>query len=271
MKIVVKFMNTGVLSSLKFQLFSGEIVRVAFKTRIDGNGVFTGCDATLRADQLHYIKKVIEAEVCNNVGTQDADLESIAFYGGVNDDELLSYLPNIAMERFQKITVDMDGFQETMSMEKYNKIAKFVRQKDRLDNLKNAMDCSLNELYYQNIKDCLDGEVKNSPDMIASEWSEIEDYSGEDELQTLDKILTNRGGMAWYELISNKGTECECHNMVLLMCSKAETWQENIRERDNGVEMLLSEGDIVLKDENGDSVDLFFVDEIIYQEREYLY
>lgn len=271
MKIVVKFKNTGVLSSLKFQLFSGEIVRVAFKSRIDDSGVFTGCDATLREDQLLYIKKVIEAEVCNNVGTQDADLESIAFYGGVNDDELLSYLPNIAMERFQKITVDMDGFQETMSMEKYNKIAKFVRQKDRLDNLKNAIDSKLSELYYQNIIDCLDREVENSPDIITSEWSEIEDYSGEDELQTLDKIITNRGGMAWYELISNKGTECECHNMVLLMCSKAETWQENIRERDNGVEMLLSEGDIVLKDENGDSVDLFFVDEIIYQERENLY
>lgn len=271
MKIVVKFKNTGVLSSLKFQLFSGEIVRVTFKSGINDNGVFTGCGATLKEEQLLYIKKVIEAKVYDNVKPQDADLESIAFYGGSNDDELLSYLPDIAMERFQKITVDMDGFQKTMSMEMYNKIAKFVRQKDRLENLKNAMDCQMSEIYYQNITDCLDREVKASPDMITSEWSEIEDYSGEDELQTLDKIITNRGGMAWYELISNKGTECECHNVALLMCSKAETWQENIRERDNGAEMLLSEGDIVLKDENGDSVDLFFVDEIIYQEREYLY
>lgn len=271
MKIVVRYKNTGVLSSLKFQLFSGEVIRVSFKSRIDANGVFTGHDATLREDQLLYIEKVIEAEVCNNVGPQDADLESIAFYGGSNDDELLSYLPDKAMERFQKVTVDMDGFKETMSMEKYNKIAKFVRQKDRLDNLNNAINCQLSETYYSNITSFLDKEIIFSPEYIAFEWSEIENYTGEDEQQTLDKIIYNLGGMGWYTLISNKGTKNESENMVLLMCSQAEDWQKNIIERDNGAKILLNEGDIILVDENGNSVDLFFVDEIIYQERENLY
>lgn len=282
MRIEVNYKNRGILNSLKFQLADGNIVEVICSGSSNAPGRFIGRGVVFSgSDSVHHdekalrklgycILKVTAAEILDNGTISDADLISIAIYGGNNEDELLYYLSDSAMEKFQKITVDMDGYQETMTMEKYNKIAKFVRRKDRLDTLQNAAACELNEKYYDNVVKFLEKETAVSPDVIASDWSEIEAYSGEDEQEVLNSIIKKRGGMAWYNLISNKCTDTECMNTVLLMCQDAERWMENIRERDNGALMLLDEGDIILTDENGDKVDLFFVDEIIYLDRKHL-
>lgn len=81
----------------------------------------------------------------------------------------------------------------------------------------------------------------------------------------LSDIIENRGGIATYTLISNQGTENECENEVVLMKKQADFWADNIREKNNGSDMLIQEGDIILKDLKGDDVDLFFVDEICFK------
>ena len=282
MKIEVQFNNKGIMNNLKFQMVDGSVLEVVSSNFSNAPCRYIGREIRFYDQSKgHYAEEdakmllprilmVTTAEIIDNATVSDAELISIAFYDGKNEDELLWYLPNSVMEKYQKITVDMDGYQETMTMEKYNKIAKFVRQKDRLENLDSAIASQLNELYFANVVKFLEKETAVSPDVITSEWSEIEDYSGEDEQEILDNIIKKRGGMAWYNLISNKGTEYECEDRVLLMCRDAETWMENIRERDNGTEMLLNKGDIILKDDYGCDVDLFFVDDIIEQEKESL-
>lgn len=54
-------------------------------------------------------------------------------------------------------------------------------------------------------------------------------------------------------------------NEVVLMKKQADVWTDNIREKNNGSDMLIQEGDIILKDIKGDEVDLFFVDEICFK------
>ncbi len=285
MKLEVKFKKTGVLMGLKFQLVTGEIVSICCHNISSQKGLYIAYDAVFEKAGYVYsenesirlirmISKVIEARVfASDVVTtpkwEDANLESITFSTG---DELKKRysLPSYVMKKFQKITVAVDGFEETMSVEKYNKIAEFVRQKDYLENLENALGNQLNESYYANILLYMHKEMVLFPATVAEEWSAVEDYSGEDELRTLESIVDSRGGMAWYTLISNKGTNNECDNLVLLMCSNAETWMGliNIRERDNGADMPLKEGDVILTDDNGEMVDLFFVDEIIFQGKE---
>ena len=49
------------------------------------------------------------------------------------------------------------------------------------------------------------------------------------------------------------------------MKKQADVWTDNIREKNNGSDMLIQEGDIILKDIKGDEVDLFFVDEIWFK------
>ena len=49
---------------------------------------------------------------------------------------------------------------------------------------------------------------------------------------------------------------------VILMRSQADILSENIRERNNGGTFPFAEGEIFLTDKDGDTVDLFYVDEI---------
>lgn len=70
------------------------------------------------------------------------------------------------------------------------------------------------------------------------------------------------------EAVKNEPSETEkneCENEVVLMKKQADVWTDNIREKNNGSDMLIQEGDIILKDIKGDEVDLFFVDEICFK------
>ena len=78
----------------------------------------------------------------------------------------------------------------------------------------------------------------------------------------MNHIISTYGGMAVYTLISNEGTQDECSSDVILMRSQADILSENIRERNNGGTFPFAEGEISLTDKDGDTVDLFYVDEI---------
>ena len=127
----------------------------------------------------------------------------------------------------------------------------------------NMLKLAISDIPYFNIS-FLEKELQEHPKEMTENFNP-EAYTGEEEVDALCNIIEDRGGIATYTLISNQGTENECENEVVLMKKQADVWTDNIREKNNGSDMLIQEGDIILKDIKGDEVDLFFVDEICFK------
>lgn len=194
------------------------------------------------------------------------EVESINFF---DDDKTYEVMPYY-LQRFKRHDIQTDCVNLNLTEEQYQSIARYVRQNDRIENLFDAMEnhiLQFNE--YENVFQFLEKELQDHPKEMTDEFNPVA-HTGEAEIDALSDIIENRGGIATYTLISNQGTENECENEVVLMKKQADFWADNIREKNNGSDMLIQEGNIILKDIKGDDVDLFFVDEICFKTDEAL-
>lgn len=189
------------------------------------------------------------------------EVESISFF---DDGKTYEVMPNY-LQRFQRHDIQTDCVNLNLTEEQYQSLAKYVRQNDRIENLFDAMENHILQINgYENVFQFLEKELQDHPNEMTDEFNPVA-HTGEAEIDALSDIIENRGGIATYTLISNQGTENECENEVVLMKKQADFWADNIREKNNGSDMLIQEGDIILKDLKGDDVDLFFVDEICFK------
>ena len=193
-----------------------------------------------------------------------AEIESIEFLDGED-----SYIvPDNLLSRFQMHEINEKNLHMSLTVEDYEKLADHVRKSDKLDNIRNCMELHLTEIGYDNIFNFLNKKLQSSPDEMAGMYSDPS--SGYDEVDMLNHIITHYGGMGRDRLISNQGTEDEAENTVLLMKEEADRLIDNIRERDNGADMQLEEGNLIFSDEEGNTVDMYFVNEIDFIEDEEL-
>lgn len=189
------------------------------------------------------------------------EVESISYF---DDDKTYEVMP-YCLRRFQRHDIKTDCVNLNLTEEQYQSIARYVRQNDKIENLFDALESHLLQRNgYENVFQFLEKELKEHPKEMTENFNP-EAYTGEEEVDALCNIIEDRGGIATYTLISNQGTENECENEVVLMKKQADVWTDNIREKNNGSDMLIQEGDIILKDIKGDEVDLFFVDEICFK------
>lgn len=189
------------------------------------------------------------------------EVESISYF---DDDKTYEVMP-YCLRRFQRHDIQTDCVNLNLTEEQYQSIARYVRQNDKIENLFDALESHLLQRNgYENVFQFLEKELQEHPKEMTENFNP-EAYTGEEEVDALCNIIEDRGGIATYTLISNQGTENECENEVVLMKKQADVWTDNIREKNNGSDMLIQEGDIILKDIKGDEVDLFFVDEICFK------
>lgn len=189
------------------------------------------------------------------------EVESISYF---DDDKTYEVMP-YCLRRFQRHDINTDCVNLNLTEEQYQSIARYVRQNDKIENLFDALESHLLQRNgYENVFQFLEKELQEHPKEMTENFNP-EAYTGEEEVDALCNIIEDRGGIATYTLISNQGTENECENEVVLMKKQADVWTDNIREKNNGSDMLIQEGDIILKDIKGDEVDLFFVDEICFK------
>lgn len=189
------------------------------------------------------------------------EVESISFF---DDGKTYEVMPNY-LQRFQRHDIQTDCVNLNLTEEQYQSLARYVRQNDRIENLFDAMENHILQINgYENVFQFLEKELQDHPKEMTDEFNPVA-HTGEAEIDALSDIIENRGGIATYTLISNQGTENECENEVVLMKKQADVWTDNIREKNNGSDMLIQEGDIILKDIKGDEVDLFFVDGICFK------
>lgn len=147
-----------------------------------------------------------------------------------------------------------------LTVAQYDEIANYVRQKDKEENFANAIENDLSgDETYVNIAAFL----KKNVSTFADDFDRVTDYTGEDEWNEFANIVNENGGAASYSFVSNKGTDDEIEQEVVLMKSEAEHFMEDIREADNGCERP-KEGECTVTDLSGDKVDLAYVDEISY-------
>ena len=193
-----------------------------------------------------------------------AEIESIEFLDGED-----SYIvPDNLLSRFQMHEINEKNLHMSLTVEDYEKLADHVRKSDKLENIRNCLGLHLTEIGYDNIFNFLEKKLQSSPDEMAGMYSDPS--SGYDEVDMLNHIITHYGGMGRYRLISNQGTENETENTVLMMKEEADSLIDNIRERDNGADMQLEEGNFLFSDEEGNTVDMYFVNEIDFIEDEEL-
>lgn len=193
------------------------------------------------------------------------EIESIYF----SDDEERYEVPEWLLKRFRRHDIHLAGLDLELTEKQYGELEKYIRQKDKEGCLMGALDNDLDDVKYENVYQYLKREMENDPQNMTDDFNPDE-YSGEEEIKAINDVIENRGGMAVYRMISNKGTIDECEMEVLLMKKQAEIWMDNIRERDNGTGMQLQEKSIILTGTEGENIDLFYVDEIILKNNEYL-
>lgn len=205
---------------------------------------------------------VCEAEVYDEYGEIDtAEIESITFL--LDNGESVSLFES-QFSTFIHIKIPVFG---RVSKTVYDQIAQFVRTQDHIDNFQNALENEMTYLEHENVKADLEIALATDSERvaIAEEWSQIEEYTGEDEIRIINQIISERGGMAWYKVYSD-----DMRQRVLLMKEKGDVYVENVREHMNGADMLLKEGDIVLIDEDGDTCDLFYATDMEFDGMETL-
>lgn len=162
---------------------------------------------------------------------------------------------NWNLRNFQYIT-DVPTVSK-ITVAQYEAIANYVRQKDKEQNFKNAIENQIAEPEYSNLVSFLESNLST----FAETFDEVTDYTGEDEWNKFQEIIRKNGGSAKYLFVSNKGTDDEIEQEVVMMKPDAEHLMEDVREANNGCERP-EEGICTVIDITGDTVDLAFVDEI---------
>lgn len=149
----------------------------------------------------------------------------------------------------------------TMTGSQYEEIAKYVREKDRKDNALNAL---FNYDYPDNVKDYLKGPVLEE---YVEAFSELEDYTGEDEAAVIDSFIRNQGGIVYPVLVSNIGTEDEMRQTVPMVKKQCAKIMEMVREYQNGGDAPEEIGATwpILWDDEYNIVDLEEVNEVIVE------
>jgi len=150
----------------------------------------------------------------------------------------------------------------TMTSSQYEEIAKYVREKDRKENAVNAL---ANYDYSENVREYMSTELLEE---YAEAFSELEDYTGEDECAVIKQFIRRKGNIVYATFISNYGTEDEIRQTVELLGCQVEKYREMIREYHNGGPSPEDIGTSwpTLYDEDYGLVDLEYVDEIIKEE-----
>lgn len=277
MDVVVNFKNKKRELQLDFLVFGEGEDRVVLtwssSDRVPGefrgDNVLIGENDEDAFGRLHEImyQKLTALQVYDPEKDKESDWEeikSITFLDG--GDRYI--VPDNLLSRFQMHEINEKNLHMSLTVEDYEKLASHVRKMDKLDNIRNCMELHLTEIGYDNIFDFLEKKLQNNPDEMADMYSDPSE--GYDEVDMLNHIITHYGGMARYRMLSNQGTENETENTVLLMRSEADHLIDNIRERDNGADMLLEEGGLIFIDEDGNTVDMYFVNEIDFIEDEEL-
>lgn len=189
------------------------------------------------------------------------DIESIQIYDG----EDVYDVPPSLFCRFRSHNIHTDSIDLTLTEDQYQAIAQYVRLHDKMENLDNALSVCLDSFAgYDNVCSYLKKELVFDPGRMTEEFN-VDDYTGEEEVAAVNHIIHVYGGMAVYTLISNADTPDECSSDVILMKQQADILSESIRERNNGGSIPFLEGEVFLIDRDGDSVDLFYVDEIRFK------
>lgn len=277
MDVVVNFKNKKRELQLDFLVFGEGEDRVVLtwssSDRVPGefrgDNVLIGENDEDAFGRLHEImyQKLTALQVYDPEKDKESDWEeikSITFLDG--GDRYI--VPDNLLSRFQMHEINEKNLHMSLTVEDYEKLASHVRKMDKLDNIRNCMELHLTEIGYDNIFDFLEKKLQNNPDEMADMYSDPSE--GYDEVDMLNHIITHYGGMGRYRLISNQGTENETENTVLLMKEEADRLIDNIRERDNGADMQLEEGNFLFSDEEGNTVDMYFVNEIDFIEDEEL-
>lgn len=189
------------------------------------------------------------------------DIESIQIYDG----EDVYDVPPSLFCRFRSHNIHTDSIDLTLTEDQYQAIAQYVRLHDKMENLDNALSVCLDSFAgYDNVCSYLKKELVFDPGRMTEEFN-VDDYTGEEEVAAVNHIIHVYGSMAVYTLISNADTPDECSSDVILMKQQADILSESIRERNNGGSIPFLEGEVFLIDRDGDSVDLFYVDEIRFK------
>lgn len=159
-------------------------------------------------------------------------------------------LPVSRFGRFAKYPEWVPNMNRRLSYEEYWEIAKFVRKQDKIENLQNAIGNYMGAANQNIAEYILEGKnlVKNA-ELYDDHIGDI--ISGEDEYQALCQVVNECGGAALYRLISNKGTDDELEDEVVLMKKQAE-------------EIKKGNCNKIIKDEFGYDIDLACVSEIIF-------
>lgn len=212
-------------------------------------------------DHLQYMTLAsLQVEV-DSVPYQWVEIESIV----VKEEGRKPY--EICKSHFGKFCtreIRIDGFYCKLNEADYQLIAKYVRMEDKKDNAINALenDDSLDE----NIFKYLSEEVIED---FAEDFDAVTDYTGEDEWNQINSYINNKcGGTVYPVFVSNKDTEDEIRQVVPLLRTQYEKIYECMREYWNGDPGPEEWGGTwpTYKDEDGNTVSLEFVDEIVLED-----
>ncbi len=177
-----------------------------------------------------------------------------------DDSETENSIYEFGLENFQYITVP--ALKTPITKKQYRYIADFVRNNDSRKNFEQAVESHLSDSIYGNL--CVFLLDKSLIDCHADMFSNsVNEYTGADELKAFDDIIKENGGAAWYEFVSNKGTEEEVIQRAIIMNSDAEHYQKAAGE--------YGDDTVVIIDEDGDTIDLAYVNEIKHINRVLLY
>lgn len=270
LKVTLSEKRKVVIESLEFSSDDGSVVLGLWWVDTHFTpGKVEGKDVTIYNDErcervgLHEVKGLFltSLQACD-ISTKEAidwlDIESIQ----ISDGDEVYDVPSCFLRRFKRHNLYTDCLHLSLTEEQYQTIAQYVRLHDKTDNLDGALsNCLDSDSGYDNIYSYLKKELASDPQKMTDAFN-VGDYTGEEEAAAVNHIISTYGGMAVYTLISNAGTPDECFSDVILMRRQADILSENIRERNNGGTFPFAEGEISLTDKDGDTVDLFYVDEI---------
>jgi hypothetical protein len=206
-----------------------------------------------KCTSLEFLKslylKVTALEICGGTEQDWAEIESMTWF---QEGRSYEFAP-IQFGIFQKIDVKMpNGKIKRVRMDLYQAIVKQANEEEQETNLLNALECQETE-EYKNIYAFIREHVKEAAEI----FSRVQDYTGEEEQQAIDDIVSYFGNAVCYKIVSNKGTPDEQEDETYLFPEQAEkikamlikdTHEGEIRDLDN-TEIFSVEGNkIKLKD-----------------------
>lgn len=267
-------------SEESYEIYGSEFSRGQF---VIGNATFASMDGRNKyvyqdIDEIPplILKEIVIYDKEDRCSKEWVDIESIVIrikpqiYNSTSNDtgatghetyvQKKRELPVNFFSKFHTREIIVDDEHFFMTEEKYRKLADTIMQQEILEDYNDAVRNNLYEEHYSNVREYLLALAKTSASKVAEEFSTLHDYTGEEERDKLNSIIIGRGGIYHCTFISNKGTENEVENKVLLMNEQIELYKEMIKKSKRGTLYL---GNETLYDVDGDLINMEYVDQII--------